>query len=129
MEALKGNGLKWHFIGTFQGNKSRKCVENFSMIQSIGKRDHLERLSRALKDLGGGAFPVLLEVNIGKEPQKSGFLEEELALVLEERSLWPEVEIQGLMAVPPSIAIQGPSSRECVSCSSKGRGSRFFPWG
>lgn len=129
MEALKGNGLKWHFIGTFQGNKSRKCVENFSMIQSIGKRDHLERLSRALKDLGGGAYPVLLEVNIGKEPQKSGFLEEELALVLEERSLWPEVEIQGLMAVPPFDSDPRPFFKRMRKLFEQGKGLKVLSMG
>ena len=44
---------------------------------------------------------VLLEVNIGKEPSKSGFQAEEIMPLLERIALYPNICIKGLMTIPP----------------------------
>jgi uncharacterized pyridoxal phosphate-containing UPF0001 family protein len=44
---------------------------------------------------------VLLEVNIGKEPQKVGILSEEVEETLEYASNISGINVKGLMAIPP----------------------------
>jgi len=44
---------------------------------------------------------ILLEINIGREPSKSGFLCEELQPVLEKITTFSNISVKGLMAIPP----------------------------
>jgi D-serine deaminase-like pyridoxal phosphate-dependent protein len=78
-EALKKMELlqaEWHLVGSLQRNKA-KFAPRFHLIHSL---DSL-RLAEALEGVGAKAgmrLRVLVEVNLGREPQKHGFLEEEL---------------------------------------------------
>lgn len=70
-EALPG--AEWHFIGALQSNKARIVVGRASLIHTC---DRLA-LARELAKRAASPQRVLLEVNVGKEPQKSGALPEE----------------------------------------------------
>ncbi len=88
------------FIGTLQRNKVRQLVGRVALIQSAGSREVLEEISRRAA-AAGLRQDVLLEINIGREDQKSGFFPEEA----DEAAAWC-VELSGLrlcgvMTIPP----------------------------
>ena len=96
MEVLQA---EWHLIGPLQRNKA-KFAPRFHLIHSL---DSL-RLAEALEGVGAKAgvrLKVLVEVNLGREPQKHGFLEEELPEALARVREMPHLEVLGLMTVPP----------------------------
>jgi pyridoxal phosphate enzyme (YggS family) len=101
-EALKKMELlqaEWHLVGPLQRNKA-KFAPRFHLIHSL---DSL-RLAEALEGVGAKAgvrLGVLLEVNLGREPQKHGFLEEELPEALARVREMPHLQVLGLMTVPP----------------------------
>lgn len=93
--------LYWHFIGHIQSRKVRDII-NYDCIQSM---DRMELVEEFQKRTTGSPYPIpqiLVEVNIGKEPQKSGVLPDKL----EEFLIGMEklgVPTAGLMAMPPPL--------------------------
>ena len=93
-------GAQLHFIGHLQRNKVRQVVGRVALIQSAGS----EALLRVIEKEAAKAEliqPVLLEVNIGGEAAKSGFLPDELRAAARMARDLPHVEVQGLMTIPP----------------------------
>ncbi len=92
--------LEWHFIGHLQSNKTRPAVRLFDVFHSI---DRL-KIARAIDKEAGlqGRRPVgFLQVNVGDESSKHGFSKERVIdAALELRHL-DNLEIVGLMALPP----------------------------
>ena len=93
-------GFEIHLIGRLQTNKVKQAVERVAMIQSLD-RDALaveiDRRARA----AGKAMPVLVQVNIAREPQKAGVDEDGLIPFLRRCSELPGLSVQGLMAIMP----------------------------
>lgn len=91
----------WHLIGPLQQNKARAALQVFDVIETVDRpaiADRLERLLAATSRV----LPVLIEVNAGDEPQKSGVAPAGL-LPLVEYLLrhCPHLRLEGLMAIPP----------------------------
>src|SRR6185369_6624700 len=59
---------RWHLIGHLQSNKAKDAVRLFDVIQSI---DSLELAEKIAKAAGDARPEVLLQVNVGRESQKS----------------------------------------------------------
>ena len=97
--ALANFDITWHLVGHLQTNKARAARKLFQYIQSVDSLRLAERLNRVA--LPGQRLPVLLEVNLGNEPTKSGAREEEVLQLAEGVSLLPTLELRGLMVVPP----------------------------
>ncbi|BDG15946.1 YggS family pyridoxal phosphate-dependent enzyme [Thermus brockianus] len=96
MEVLRA---EWHLIGHLQRNKA-KFAPRFALIHSLDSF----RLAEALEGVGakaGKRLRVLVEVNLGREPQKHGVLEEELPELLARVRELEHLEVLGLMTVPP----------------------------
>jgi len=96
-------GARWHFIGHLQSNKARIAAELFDCIETV---DNL-RLAAALeKHLAAQdkTMPVLVQVNIGREPQKAGIQPEEAASLCRALRQFPHLAVQGLMTMPPLCA-------------------------
>ena len=89
---------EWHFIGALQSNKARMVVGRAALIHT---RDRIS-LARELAKRAEGAQRVLLEVNIGREPQKSGVLPEEAPGLLDAVRALPQLRCEGLMCIPPA---------------------------
>ncbi len=93
-------GADLQFIGTLQTNKVKYLIGKVSLIQSVGSV-HLgeaiakEAAKHQIKQ------DILLEVNIGREPAKSGLLPVELDEAVARLSEKPSLHIRGLMAIPP----------------------------
>ena len=87
------------FIGHLQTNKIKYLIDKVSMIQSVEN----ERLAAEISRLAVRAeksMDVLVEVNIGREENKSGVLPEKLEDLLERIAVLPGVHVRGLMAIP-----------------------------
>ncbi|RDI96566.1 YggS family pyridoxal phosphate-dependent enzyme [Meiothermus sp. QL-1] len=96
LEALQA---EWHFIGPLQRNKAKFAVR-FELIHSIDSLRLAEAVARKARE-AGKVQRVLLEVNLGREPQKHGFLEEELGEALARIRALEGLSVEGLMTVPP----------------------------
>lgn len=95
--------LSWHFIGHVQTNKARQVAELFTMVETV---DRL-KLAKALdKHAGqfGRCLDVLIQVNIGRELQKSGVLPENTAELLTDINSLPNLRLRGIMVMPPYSA-------------------------
>ncbi len=89
-----------HFIGHLQSNKVKDIVGKVEMIQSV----HSLKLASLIGKLSleqGITTDILLEVNIGAEENKSGFLKEEISEAVCQISKIEGVNIKGMMTIPP----------------------------
>ena len=91
----------WHMIGRLQRNKAKRALEVFDWLQTLDSLPLAERLEQLLAR-EGRVLPVLVQVNIGREPQKAGVLPEELPDFVREVAGHPHLSVQGLMAIPPA---------------------------
>ena len=89
-----------HFIGHLQSNKAKDIVGRVEMIQSVHSLK-LASLIGKLSEEKGIVTDILLEVNIGKEENKSGFLKEELGEVIPQIAALSGIKLKGLMTIPP----------------------------
>jgi len=80
---------RWHLIGHLQSNKVKDAARLFDVIQTVDSVELAERIARQ------GKPELLLQVNIGREPQKSGADPAEVA------ALAKRIPLRGLMAIPP----------------------------
>jgi len=94
------SGAPLHFIGNLQSNKVNKVVGVCDLIESVGSQSLLLAIAKRAKALGI-VQNVLLEVNVGREPQKGGIFPENLEEVLEVASKIDGINVHGLMAIPP----------------------------
>lgn len=92
--------VSFHFIGKLQSNKAKKAAELFDVIETVDRvklakalEAHLAKLDKKLE--------AYLQVNIGREEQKSGAMPEDCALILKEISQLQHIKITGLMTMPP----------------------------
>lgn len=96
-------GAKWHFIGTLQSNKAKYLVGHVALIQSVNS----ERLAREIDRLAqkrNVVQDVLIEVNVGSEPTKTGVSADEAERLVHTAFGLAGVRVRGLMAVPPKDA-------------------------
>lgn len=92
----------FHLIGPLQKNKVNKAVEAFDWIHTVESLELAVKINRACEP-SGKKMPVLIEVNQGKEPSKSGVIEENVRELVERMSLLANLSIRGLMTVPPFL--------------------------
>jgi pyridoxal phosphate enzyme (YggS family) len=97
---LIGGRAKWHFIGHLQKNKVKKAVEIFDMIETV---DSIEIAGEIDKRCGqaGKTMPVLIEVNSGREEQKSGVYPEDAERLIREIAGLKNIRVTGLMTMGP----------------------------
>lgn len=91
---------KIHFIGHLQTNKIRDIMGKVSCVQSVDSVRLAEALSQAVLSRSD-SLAVFLQVNIGREETKSGFLPEEMPDALKRISELPGLRVEGLMTIPP----------------------------
>ena len=96
-------GAPLHFIGHLQRNKVKQVVGKAALIQSIGSPELLAEVDRQAEKLGI-VQDILLEVNIGREAAKSGFLPEDILPGAEAALTKAHVRVRGLMTIPPADA-------------------------
>lgn len=95
-----GNRAKWHFIGHLQRNKVKKAVRIFDMIETVDSCEIAREIDKRCAEIGK-VMPVLIEVNIGREPQKSGVLPEDTEQLVRDISSLANIKVMGLMTMGP----------------------------
>lgn len=101
--AVVGKRAKWHLIGTLQKHSVRRNVlEMFDMIEAVDSLEIATGIDRkcALIDR---IMPVLVEVNSGREPQKSGVFPEHVEHLVGDMSRLSNVKVMGLMTMGPLL--------------------------
>jgi PLP dependent protein len=101
--AALGHPVPWHLIGSLQTNKARDAARLFDWIHSVDRVELARELSRRAHS-AERELSVLLQVNLGDEPQKGGVAPAELKPLLEAVSTLPGLRVRGLMAIPPAAA-------------------------
>jgi PLP dependent protein len=100
IEAL-GRPVPWHLIGSLQTNKARDAARLFDWIHSVDRLELAQELSRRAHG-AERTLNVLLQVNLGDEPQKGGVAPAELKRLHELVAALPNLKVRGLMAIPPA---------------------------
>lgn len=88
------------FIGHLQTNKVKQIVDKVDLIQSVDSVKLASEIARQSLKIGK-TTDILIEVNIGKEENKSGVYPENLEELLCQISEIEGVKVKGLMTIPP----------------------------
>ena len=94
------DGVQLHFIGHLPPNKVRQIVDKVSMVESVDSIKLAREIDRHCAAIGK-VMDVLLEVNIGREENKTGVFPEFLHALLEEAGKLEHIRVRGLMTIPP----------------------------
>jgi len=96
-----GTRAQWHFIGHLQKNKVKKAVQLFDVIETVDSVEIAALIDKHCQQ-AGKIMPVLIEVNSGREPQKSGVLPEDTERLLRQIAEYQNIRVQGLMTMGPA---------------------------
>lgn len=91
-------GGKWHLIGHLQTNKVRQAVALFDLIESVDSERLLAVINEEAARIGK-VQDVLLQLNIAKEEQKTGFSREEYLDILTKLDGYKNINVRGLMVI------------------------------
>lgn len=94
MDEVRGPA-EWHLIGHLQSNKAKIAAGRFALIQSVDSlrlAEHIARIEPKQR--------VLVEVNVAREPQKSGVAPE--AAITLANQVEKQLSLQGFMAMGPA---------------------------
>jgi pyridoxal phosphate enzyme (YggS family) len=93
-------GARWHLVGPLQSNKAHPALDVFDAIQSVDSVKLAARLDRLVPETRPGRrYPVLVQVNVDRDPAKAGFTPESVDAALAELVAMPHLEVRGLMTV------------------------------
>tara|TARA_B100000579_G_scaffold157982_1_gene128498 strand:+ start:41 stop:682 length:642 start_codon:yes stop_codon:yes gene_type:complete len=92
--------LKWHFVGKLQKNKVRGVIKEFNFIHSVDSLSLIERISRISQE--EQKIPnIFLQVKLRDDPQKGGFLKQDLLKNWSKIVSLKNIHLIGLMTIPP----------------------------
>jgi pyridoxal phosphate enzyme (YggS family) len=93
-------GARWHLVGPLQSNKAHPALEVFDAIESVDSVKLARRLDRLVPETRPGPrYPILVEVNVDRDPAKAGFAPDAVEAALAEVIELPHLEVRGLMTV------------------------------
>ncbi len=95
-----GERVKWHLIGHLQKNKVKKALAIFEMIHSVDSLELVQEIDKQAAKLGK-VIDILLQVNVSGELSKFGLAPEQTYRLAEQVSNLPNVNLCGLMTIPP----------------------------
>jgi pyridoxal phosphate enzyme (YggS family) len=98
--ARSSAAITWELIGHLQSNKARLAVRHFDRIQSADSEKLLEILDRIAGE-AGKTQAVLLQVNAGLDPAKSGAEPDEAPRLLAAALAKANLRVDGLMTIAP----------------------------
>ena len=97
-----GRKVKWHMIGHLQRNKVKKAIEIFDMVETVDSFSLAKEIDK-YAERKGIIYPVLIEINSGREEQKSGVHPENVFSLIEEISKLKNIKVEGLMTMGPFV--------------------------
>ena len=100
--------LRLHLIGPLQTNKIKLALELFDVIQTLDRVRLAEKLANIAAQ-GNLSLPeLLIQVNIGEEPQKAGIVPRQASLFIRNCLKEWNLPVTGLMAIPPLRELSAP---------------------
>lgn len=105
------SGLRLHMIGKVQRNKVKLLAPVTACVHTVDSVRLAEALARQAEAIGRPPLPVLIEVNVGDEGQKSGCSPAEIAGLVDAVAELGSIELRGLMTIPPRTADPAESRR------------------
>jgi PLP dependent protein len=100
MDGLAALGLRWHFIGAIQSNKTRAIAERFDWVHSIDRVSVARRLSEQ-RPFHAPPLNLCIQVELVAEPNKGGVAPAQVGELAAVAALLPRVRLRGLMCIPP----------------------------
>ena len=110
--------IVWHFVGRLQANKTRAIAESFAWVHTLDR----EKLAQRLNDQRphyAAPLNVLIQVNQGREEQKAGVGETEVAALASAVASLPRLRLRGLMTLPPQEGDAGAWFRRLAALSER----------
>jgi PLP dependent protein len=92
--------IAWHMIGHLQTNKARIVAPVAAMIHTVDSPHLAAELGKRAAKIER-TMAALIEVNIAKDPAKTGCRPDELAAIIDAIRAAPGLELRGLMTMPP----------------------------
>ncbi|MFP4177933.1 MAG: YggS family pyridoxal phosphate-dependent enzyme [Acholeplasmataceae bacterium] len=92
---LRDLAITWHFIGHLQTNKVKDVLEHISYLHTLDRI----KLARTIEKYAKRPLKCLIQVNMTREPQKSGIEPEKLEEFLSEMKNYDRIEVIGLMTI------------------------------
>ncbi len=110
--------MRLHIIGALQTNKARQAVRVADIIESLDRPKLAAALAEAMarEEKRPG---LLIQVNIGREPQKAGIDPDAVEDFLGECRETHGLDIQGLMCIPPAEDDPGPHFRAMAALAAR----------
>jgi pyridoxal phosphate enzyme (YggS family) len=87
--------VRWHMIGHLQNNKVNKALPLFGIFQTIDT----VKLAENINKKASGIVPVYIEINSGREPQKTGVFPEDAERLMRSIASFEKIRIEGLMTM------------------------------
>ncbi len=104
IEELVELSATWHLIGHLQTNKAKHVPGRFAWVHSVDSVRIAEALQSAMEQRAAGQrLPVLVQVNVSGEPQKSGCAPEVAGEVAQRMAEAPALQLVGLMTMAPFV--------------------------
>ncbi len=100
---LGSDAASWAMIGHLQRNKVKTAVRLFDCIQTVDSLRLAKAIGRVCEETGR-VMQILIEVNAGREPQKSGVFPEAVTDLVREIAQLGSVSISGLMTMGPLVS-------------------------
>ena len=97
--ALPRSGIRWHYLGPLQSNKTADVARDFDWVHSVAR----EKIARRLSEQRPDSLPplnVCVQVNISGESSKSGVAPEAAGALCRAVAALPRLRLRGLMAIP-----------------------------
>ena len=100
--SVLGDQAKWHMIGHLQRNKAKQAVQLFDMIETLDSWRLAEMIDRRCAAIGK-TMPVLVEINSGREANKTGVVPEDVDDMIQKLAGLSHIQVQGLMTMGPQF--------------------------
>jgi pyridoxal phosphate enzyme (YggS family) len=94
--------LEWHFIGHLQTNKAKVAARFAHVVHTVDSSALARELGKRASKDRSALLEVLIEVNMGREPQKAGATPGEIEEVIAAVRAQPSLALRGLMTMPPA---------------------------
>jgi pyridoxal phosphate enzyme (YggS family) len=95
-----GGRATWHMIGHLQKNKAKTAIQHFDMIETVDSWSLAQTLDRYCEN-EQKTMPVLVEINSGHEPNKTGVMPEDVDELAQQISTLEYIHVEGLMTMGP----------------------------
>lgn len=101
---------EWHFTGHVQSRKAKDVTGRFALIHTLDSEKLALQIQKTVLAENLPVQPVLVQINIGEEPQKAGVFPKDAEAFIDAVRNIQEIRIDGLMCLPPFFG-EGEDSR------------------